>query len=129
MVDALEVVDIQHDEAHVVAVCLSPSDQISDLLLEGAVVAEAGEPVCGGLNAGVQQLPVALLQLLVGEAEFLCALFNPSLQGAVELLDLPMLLLQLFVQSPLLLLCPLALADVTHDTQNAKYSSLLHLQR
>src|SRR5215217_4619173 len=45
VVDALEVVDVEHDEPHLGAVALRPLDLLGDDLLEAAVVEEAGQLV------------------------------------------------------------------------------------
>ena len=45
VVDALEVVDVEHDQAHVAAEALGALDLLEDDLLEAAVVEEAGQLV------------------------------------------------------------------------------------
>ena len=71
VVEALEVVYIEEDQANADASVFGAGDLISNPLVEGAVVAEPGQRVAGRLCAGIGQLVVALLQLLVRPAKLL----------------------------------------------------------
>src|SRR3972149_10892370 len=65
VVEALEVVYIEQDEATADARVFGARDLISNPLVERAVVAEPGQRIGSRLCAGIGQLAMSLLQFLV----------------------------------------------------------------